>query len=83
MPYFNLKEGSKVLDLMCGYGRHAIALAKKGIAVTAVDNLDDYINEINKIAKEENLPVKAIKADILQYKIDEKYMILLYAWAIA
>ena len=57
---------------MCGYGRHAIALAKKGIYVTAVDNLDDYINEINKTAKNENLPVKAIKADVLEYKIEER-----------
>jgi SAM-dependent methyltransferase len=73
MSWFGLKPGDKVLDLMCGYGRHAIALAKKGIAVTAVDNLDDYITEINKIVKEEDLPVKGIKADILQYKIDDKY----------
>jgi SAM-dependent methyltransferase len=73
MSWFGLKPGDKVLDLMCGYGRHAIALAKKELAVTAVDNLDDYITEINKIAKDEGLTVKAIKADILQYKIDDKY----------
>ena len=29
--YFNLGSGSKVLDFMCGYGRHAIGLAKNGI----------------------------------------------------
>jgi cyclopropane fatty-acyl-phospholipid synthase-like methyltransferase len=73
LSYFNLQPGSKVLDLMCGYGRHAIALAKKGIAVTALDNLDDYISEIKKVAEEEKLPIKAIKADVLQYKIDDKY----------
>lgn len=73
LQYFDLQAGDRVLDIMCGYGRHAIALAKKGIAVTAVDNLDDYITEINKTAENENLPIKGIKADILQYKIDEKY----------
>lgn len=73
IPYFKLNESSKVLDIMCGYGRHAIALGKKGINVTAVDNLDDYINEINKTAKGESLPVKAIKEDILQYKINDQY----------
>lgn len=73
LHYFNLQPGNKVLDIMCGYGRHAIALAKEGIAVTAVDNLADYITEINKIAKSEGLPVKGIKADILQYKIDDSY----------
>jgi cyclopropane fatty-acyl-phospholipid synthase-like methyltransferase len=68
LPYFNLVAGSKVLDLMCGYGRHAIALAKKGMAVVAVDNLGDYINEINETAEKESLPLKALKADVLQYK---------------
>ena len=52
-----LKTGSKVLDLMCGYGRHALSLARLGINVTAVDNLADYINEIKEIAGKENLPV--------------------------
>jgi SAM-dependent methyltransferase len=73
LHYFNLQPGNKVLDIMCGYGRHAIALAKRGIAVTAVDNLADYIIEINKTARSEGLPVKGIRADILQYKIDDRY----------
>jgi 2-polyprenyl-3-methyl-5-hydroxy-6-metoxy-1,4-benzoquinol methylase len=29
--------GGKVLDLCCGPGRHSVALAKRGFAVTAVD----------------------------------------------
>ena len=58
MQYFNLQPGNKVLDVMCGYGRHAIALAKKGLSVTAVDNLDEYIDEINETAVKENLSIK-------------------------
>src|SRR6185503_4472938 len=73
VSYFDLKKGSNVLDLMCGYGRHAIALGKKGVSVTAIDNLGEYIYEINQIAKDEDLPLKGIKADILQYKMDEQY----------
>jgi SAM-dependent methyltransferase len=73
LSYFNLSKDSKVLDLMCGYGRHAIALGQKGIAVTAVDNLDDYIDEIKKIAAKENLPVKAVKEDVTRYKPDDEY----------
>ena len=71
LPYFNLQAGSKVLDLMCGYGRHALALARKGIAVTAIDNLGDYINEIQDTATKENLPVKAVKATVIDYKADD------------
>jgi SAM-dependent methyltransferase len=68
LQYFNLQPGQKVLDLMCGYGRHALALGRKGIEVTAVDNLGDYINEIRGIVKNENLPVKVIKDDVAKYK---------------
>lgn len=73
LPYFNLQQGAKVLDLMCGYGRHAIALAKKGMAVTAVDNLSDYIHEISELAENEQLPLKAVQTDVLKYKTGEEF----------
>lgn len=33
-----LKPGMRVLDMPCGYGRHCIALARGGVAVTGVDS---------------------------------------------
>lgn len=68
-----LKAGSKVLDLMCGYGRHALSLARQGINVTAVDNLTDYIMEIKEVAKKETLPVTALQEDVLQFQSDDEY----------
>src|SRR5688572_13278765 len=68
MQYFNLQPGNRVLDLMCGYGRHTLALAEKGIEVTAVDNLGDYIEEIRVKANEKQLPVVAEKQDVANYK---------------
>ena len=73
LPYFNLQAGSKVLDLMCGYGRHAIALAQKKIAVTAVDNLADYTKEISDAVAMEQLPLKVVTADVLSYTIDDTF----------
>ena len=73
IPYFSLQPGSKVLDLMCGYGRHAISLARKGITVTAVDNLADYINEIQQTATAENLPVKAVQSGVLGFSTEEQF----------
>lgn len=69
--YFNLKPGNKVLDIMCGYGRHAIGLARKGIAVTAVDNLSDYIQEIKQVVEKENLPVNSIRSDVIEFETSE------------
>lgn len=70
--YFNLKAGNRVLDLMCGYGRHALALGRKGIAVTAVDNLPAYISEIEQLVQNENLPIKAIQQGVLHFVCDEE-----------
>jgi cyclopropane fatty-acyl-phospholipid synthase-like methyltransferase len=73
IEYFNLVPGKKVLDLMCGYGRHAIALANAGIEVTAVDNLSDYITEIKEAASENQLPINAINSDVMQFTTDAKF----------
>jgi 2-polyprenyl-3-methyl-5-hydroxy-6-metoxy-1,4-benzoquinol methylase len=60
-----LKEGDRVLDLMCGYGRHALELGRRGFAVTAIDNLGEYVDEIRMKAAEEGLAVDAIEQDVL------------------
>lgn len=73
IPFFNLGSGSKVLDLMCGYGRHALGLARKGITVTAVDNLSAYINEVKAIAEKEQLPVKAVAQNVIDYNSKDMY----------
>ncbi len=73
LSFFNLGKESKVLDLMCGYGRHALSLARKGVSVVAIDNLADYISEIVEIADKEELPVKAIQGDLLKYRTNESF----------
>jgi 2-polyprenyl-3-methyl-5-hydroxy-6-metoxy-1,4-benzoquinol methylase len=73
LQYFKLQPGSRVLDLMCGYGRHSLALAEKGIKVTAVDNLPDYINEVKNIAQAENLPVHPVLGDVMLYAPEENF----------
>jgi len=60
----NLQQGHHVLDLMCGYGRHAIELARRGYEVTAIDTEDEYIQEIKTTASNDDLPVQAINRDI-------------------
>jgi len=68
-----LQAGDKVLDIMCGYGRHSIELGKRGIDVTSIDNLSEYIEEIKANAHEQNLPVRGIKAGILEVELKENY----------
>jgi cyclopropane fatty-acyl-phospholipid synthase-like methyltransferase len=72
-----LEAGSRVLDLMCGYGRHAFLLARQGINVTAVDNLADYINEIKEIARKENLPITTSQEDVMQFHSQEEFDLII------
>ena len=69
----DLKRDSALLDLMCGYGRHSIELARRNIKVTAIDNLCDYINEINEIADSEGLLIETLCQDVLEMQIDQQY----------
>ena len=61
-----LSKGDHVLDLICGYGRHAMELGKRGYQVTAIDNSEAYIAEIKDKATSENIPVTAFEGDISQ-----------------
>jgi cyclopropane fatty-acyl-phospholipid synthase-like methyltransferase len=73
MEMAGLVKGDRVLDFMCGYGRHALELAKRGIQVTAIDNAEEYITEIREQSNEAALPVQATHADILQANLQDTY----------
>jgi cyclopropane fatty-acyl-phospholipid synthase-like methyltransferase len=66
-----IKNSGHVLDLMCGYGRHSLELARRAITVTAIDNLAEYINEIKTAAQKENLKLNAIVDDVLTTQFPE------------
>lgn len=57
----------KVLDLGCGQGRDAIALARMGFDVIGIDNSSVGIAQMNQIAKKERLPLNGIVADIFEF----------------
>ena len=60
-----LSSGDAILDVMCGYGRHSIALAQKGYRVTSVDNEADYIEEIKHKAAADHLNIQAYTQNIV------------------
>ena len=69
LSYFNLQPGQRVLDLMCGYGRHSLGLAAEGMEVYAVDNLQDYITEIDAKAKEQGLTIHTSCASAINFPV--------------
>ena len=68
-----LNENDSVLDLMCGYGRHSLELARRGIRVEAIDNLADYIDEIQATADSEKLEVKVRCENVVSVKLGVVY----------
>ena len=57
--------GDRLLDVFCGYGRHAIPLARMGARVTGVDISAEYIHELESTVDDEKLPIVAIADDFL------------------
>jgi len=66
-------SNGNVLDIGAGQGRNALYLARKGFKVTGVDISKAAIAELSARAKEENLRIKGVVADIVGYRIGGKY----------
>jgi SAM-dependent methyltransferase len=59
-----LKKGAEILDLACGYGRHAIELARRGYKVTGLDFSRHFIELAEKYAKEQGVTAKFVQDDM-------------------
>jgi SAM-dependent methyltransferase len=53
-----------VVDLACGRGRNALAIAARGIPVLGVDRDADRLAELAAVARERALPIGAVRADL-------------------
>lgn len=69
----NLKKGGRILDLACGYGRHAIELARKGYRVTGVDFSKLFIELARNEAKKQNVHVSFIRDDMRKIAFKNKF----------
>lgn len=73
----DLKGKERILDLACGFGRHALSLARKGYSVTGVDITKAYIDDAINTAKEESLNVEFINADIRDVCFENEFDVVL------
>jgi SAM-dependent methyltransferase len=60
----NLKPKAKILDLCCGYGRHAIELAERGFRVTGYDLSDLFLRKAKETSKALGVKVQFKKGDM-------------------
>jgi len=59
-----LPPGARLLDVGCGYGRHAIPLARRGYAVTGLDLSRASLRVARRSAREAGLRVRWLRRDM-------------------
>ena len=59
-----LQPGARVLDVGCGPGRHALALARLGMSVHGVDRAESFLELAREAAREHDLPATFERVDV-------------------
>lgn len=67
----------RILDLACGYGRHALAFARKGYPVVGVDITMELIEDARKTAEAEALDMEFIHSDIRDIPYENEFDVVL------
>ena len=68
LALLDVPEGSHILDLCCGIGRHSLELSRRGFKVTGVDRTRSYLNEAGMIAASEGLSVEFLEDDMRTFQ---------------
>jgi len=68
-----LAPGDSVLDVGCGPGRHALALARRGISVTGIDLSPDFVALARAAAADEGLPVRFDVLDVRELAYEASF----------
>lgn len=66
-------RGRKALDLACGPGRCAIALARRGFTVTGVDRTKLLLDRARARARRAGVPVEWVRADMRDFAREETF----------
>jgi SAM-dependent methyltransferase len=68
-----LAPGSRILDLCCGHGRHALLLAERGYLVTGVDFSDRALRLARRRTRQAGLAVRWLKRDMRRIAFHEGF----------
>jgi SAM-dependent methyltransferase len=68
-----LPQGSSILDLCCGHGRHAIPLAQRGYKVTGQDLSEVFLREAEKEALAQNVNVHWLNSDMRNIPFEKEF----------
>jgi len=60
----NLPPASRILDLCCGHGRHAIPLAQQGYRVSGLDLSELFLQQAEREAESLSVEISWIQGDM-------------------
>jgi len=69
----NFNANPSLLDMACGAGRHAVAFAKLGFKVTAIDISPRLISEAKLSAEQASAEIDFVLSDILEYESNKRF----------
>lgn len=74
-----LKKGSRVLDIPCGTGRHALRLARRGASVLGVDITEAYLKEARR--KGARVPnARFVRGDMRRIPLEGEFDAAINLW---
>ena len=73
------RAGREILDVGCGLGAVAVAAARQGGRVTAIDREATPVEFLRATAKRHELPLRAIVGDLEQASFDRRFDLVLCA----
>jgi SAM-dependent methyltransferase len=73
----DLKPDQSLLDVCCGYGRHAVELAKRGYQVTGIDLSPKQIEQAQRRAAEAGVSAQFISGDARTMEFPSRFDVLL------
>ena len=73
MRALGLREGDRVLDLACGHGRHAVALARRGMVVTGQDLNEDYLKMAQGGAAQAGVRIDTVHSDMRDIPFTDEF----------
>lgn len=72
-----LQPGARVLDVGCGWGRHAIELARKGFEVTGLDLSAFLLGQAKELAEREELAVSWVQRDMRELSFTSEFEVVI------
>lgn len=72
-----LRPGARLLDVPCGYGLHAVALARRGFCVTGVDISPELLARARKMAAARAVAVEFRRGDMRRLAYRQRFDVVL------